>query len=489
MKSLDGQYGTDGNQIAESLLKTLDPQSVGALVSLGADVVMLVDRAAVVSQVHFTNPELAEYGLAKAVGKRLQDCVTIESVPKIDSMLSNDNRQDPIKGYQVNHKGGAKPDLPVVYSAYTAKDLPYTIVVGRELRQQFQDQQRLVQAQMELEADYRELQEAETRYRTAFKVAAAAYVMMDGEKRTVLDANAAAMALLSPHGGPVAGKPLRDLFHKQDRDRLGDAIGEARHSPNAVHIDGLRSARSETVSATIRSYRENGVTNLVLALWPAIEEQETRRQRKEPTIVSASVDLAELPEAAVQTDTDGIVLSANDLFLDLVHAPSHNQVIGRNFGIWFASAAIDIRVLYTRLRDEQSIRGFTSTMTDNLSGERGVSLSARFSQETGTVQFILVPQAAASERLTIPSPGAPDQAEGFSSLVGKVPLKDLMRESLDVIEKICIEEALEQTGNNRAYAAEILGLSRQSLYIKLRRHGLEDYRPRSADNGSASRSR
>lgn len=36
-----------------------------------------------------------------------------------------------------------------------------------------------------------------------------------------------------------------------------------------------------------------------------------------------------------------------------------------------------------------------------------------------------------------------------------------------VIEKICIEAALEITNNNRAAAADLLGLSRQSLYVKL----------------------
>jgi DNA-binding NtrC family response regulator len=56
--------------------------------------------------------------------------------------------------------------------------------------------------------------------------------------------------------------------------------------------------------------------------------------------------------------------------------------------------------------------------------------------------------------------------------VGRVPLKDLVRESTDMIEKLCIEAALEITGDNRASAAEILGLSRQSLYAKLRRYGL-----------------
>jgi hypothetical protein len=43
-------------------------------------------------------------------------------------------------------------------------------------------------------------------------------------------------------------------------------------------------------------------------------------------------------------------------------------------------------------------------------------------------------------------------------------------------EKICIEAELELTGDNRAAAAEMLGLSRQSLYVKLRRYGLSDIR-------------
>ena len=47
-----------------------------------------------------------------------------------------------------------------------------------------------------------------------------------------------------------------------------------------------------------------------------------------------------------------------------------------------------------------------------------------------------------------------------------------MRESTDVIEALCIEAALELTHDNRASAAELLGLSRQSLYAKLRRYGI-----------------
>ncbi|MBX9468741.1 MAG: PAS domain-containing protein [Rhizobium sp.] len=283
MKPLNGHSGTDGFAVADSLLKTLDLDSIGSLVSLGADVVILVDRNDIVSQIYIAGKDLTDYDLAKTVGKRLQDCVTIESVPKIDSMLSADSSHHPVRGYQVNHKCAGKPDLPVVYSAYSAKDFPYTIVVGRELRQQMHDQQRLVQTQLELEADYRELKEAETRYRTAFKVATVAYVMLDGERRTILDANPAAASLLSSTSAPLSGKSIRDLFGKQDRDRLSDAISEARHSPDPVNLDGISIAKGPTVSLTIRSYRENGITNVLLALWPSEQDQETKRQRTEKT--------------------------------------------------------------------------------------------------------------------------------------------------------------------------------------------------------------
>jgi DNA-binding NtrC family response regulator len=53
-------------------------------------------------------------------------------------------------------------------------------------------------------------------------------------------------------------------------------------------------------------------------------------------------------------------------------------------------------------------------------------------------------------------------------------LRELVRETTDVIERMCIEAALKLTGDNRVTAAEMLGLSRQSLYVKLRRYGLAD---------------
>ena len=69
----------------------------------------------------------------------------------------------------------------------------------------------------------------------------------------------------------------------------------------------------------------------------------------------------------------------------------------------------------------------------------------------------------------------PHSVEQLSQLVGRVSLKDLVRQTTDMIEKMYIEAALEMTGDNRASAAEMLGLSRQSLYVKLRRFGLRQF--------------
>jgi len=67
----------------------------------------------------------------------------------------------------------------------------------------------------------------------------------------------------------------------------------------------------------------------------------------------------------------------------------------------------------------------------------------------------------------------PRSVEQMTELVGRVSMKALVRETTDLIEKLCIEAALAYTSDNRASAAEMLGLSRQSLYVKLRRYGMQ----------------
>jgi len=62
--------------------------------------------------------------------------------------------------------------------------------------------------------------------------------------------------------------------------------------------------------------------------------------------------------------------------------------------------------------------------------------------------------------------------ESVVELIGRESLRDIVAKTTDVVEKMCIETAVELTSNNRVAAAEMLGLSRQSLYVKLRKYDL-----------------
>ena len=65
-------------------------------------------------------------------------------------------------------------------------------------------------------------------------------------------------------------------------------------------------------------------------------------------------------------------------------------------------------------------------------------------------------------------------AENLVEMIGRVPMKDMVRDTTDVIERMCIEAALKLSLNNRALTARVLGLSRQALYLKMRRFGIDD---------------
>ena len=62
--------------------------------------------------------------------------------------------------------------------------------------------------------------------------------------------------------------------------------------------------------------------------------------------------------------------------------------------------------------------------------------------------------------------------QNVMKLVGSAPLKELVADTSDVVERLCIETAIKLTANNRVAAADMLGVSRQSLYVKLRKYDL-----------------
>ena len=185
------------------------------------------------------------------------------------------------------------------------------------------------------------------------------------------------------------------------------------------------------------------------------------------------------PDGLVVTDLEGVVLAANTEFVGLCQMAGEEQMRGQSLERWLGRSEVDLGVLVSNLRQRGAVKLFATT----LRGEFGASTEVEISAVTVTradpvllgftvrdVGRRLPPEATAAQAL-------PRSVNQLTELVGRVPMKDIVGETTDLIEKRCIEAALELTRDNRASAAEILGLSRQSLYVKLRRYGLGDLGP------------
>ena len=173
------------------------------------------------------------------------------------------------------------------------------------------------------------------------------------------------------------------------------------------------------------------------------------------------------------TDEALNIIDVNLAFLELSQLPSAESAKGQSLSRFVGRAGVDINVLMANLRDHGWVRNFSSIVRTLYGAQDDVEISA-VSVREGLEAFhgFVIRATKRPSQTVIAARELPRTTEQLTELVGRVPLREIVRETTDVIEKMCIEAALNITSNNRASAAEVLGLSRQSLYTKLNRHGL-----------------
>lgn len=188
------------------------------------------------------------------------------------------------------------------------------------------------------------------------------------------------------------------------------------------------------------------------------------------------------PDGFVVTDLDGRVLLANHAFVELAQLGSEEQLRDQLLDRWLGRPGVDLSVMLATLRQQGAVRLFATSLRGELGVQADVEISG-VAVPDGDPPCLGFTVRHVGRRLGTElqaGKAAPRSVEQLMQLVGRMPLKDLVRESTDLIEQLCIESALELARDNRAAAAEMLGLSRQSLYVKLHRYGLGDLDPLSA---------
>jgi PAS domain-containing protein/DNA-binding protein Fis len=424
--------------------------------------------------------------------------------------------------------------LPVVAGEPPHSEASVVLACGRDMRPAVQMQRRLVDAQQLMERDYWRFREAETRYRTLFQSSPDAVLIVEGPSHRVLEANPAAELLLGhaaaakkPAGArPAAkkagtscvGQPLLTVLGSAAAEQVLGLMAQARNpvQPQTLAHEALPSAAVEValagqrVNVSVVLYRQEqvqyGLVRLVPLLQAADEDAQagaslpTSRTHgagavagrgapssTRPTEALSHAYAQQVSDAVVFTDAQGHVLSANPAFAALAQLDGAADWQGQHLGRWLGQTGVELGVLLGQLRQGRQVGSFATQVRGEFGAVATVDLSAVTLQLHGGAQpaqpalaFTLRDQgrrAAAEATRPVDDTAEPKLARSaseLSELVGRMPMKDIVSETSDMIEKLCIEAALQMSRDNRALAAQLLGLSRQSLYVKLRRYGLGD---------------
>jgi transcriptional regulator PpsR len=463
-------------------LADLDADAAAELITAAADVVLILDEAGVIRDLAFGSEDLAAQGCNEWLGKTWSQTVTVESQPKVEAMLKQAVSGDGVRWRHVNHPvlgGGA--DLPLSYSVVpvrrkgqpAATASTHTLAFGRDLRAQVALQQRLVTAQLSLERDYWRLRQVETRYRLLFQMAAEPVLILNGSIAKVEEANPAAHELFGEKA-KRAGWTLTDSLDAESAEALRALLERLRATGKAEPLSLRLEGHAQPLVLTASQFRQDN--NLHFLLRFALSGAQPSAGRSDSGQQQLLQVMESAPDAFVVTDLDGRVLSVNRAFLDLGQLASQDQAQGQLLDKWLGRTGVDFRVLLSNLRQHGAVKLFATQMRGDLGASAEVEISA-VAVATGEQRCLGFVIRDMGRRLTADGRGVkelPRSASQMTELVGRLPLKDIVRETTDLIEQLCIEAALQLTGDNRASAAEMLGLSRQSLYIKLRRFGIGD---------------
>jgi len=452
-------------------LGDLDAEIAAELIAATADIALIIDAKGVIRDVSLGSDEFLEEGFDAWVGKPWIETVTAESRPKIEEMLRDSANKAPPRWRQVNHPSKNGSDVPVRYSALRVSDSGRVVAVGRDLRPVAALQQRLVDAQQSMEREYARLRHAETRYRLLFQIASQPVLIVDANSMKVVEANPAASQLLNKPVKRLSGRAFLDLFDAESEKAVQAHLAQVRATGRADEITAnLKDGQTETmVGASL--FRQENASHFLIRMSPA--EADTAGSKVGSKLFSV---VTNLPDGFVVTDLDRRILTANSAFLDLAELASEEQARGESLDRWIGRPGVDLDTLIANIREHGFVRHFSTILRGEYGANEEVEISA-VSVPTGEYPCygFTIRNVGMRKQAETPRPRElPRSVEQLTQLVGRVTLKELVRETTDVIERLCIEAALELTGDNRASAAEMLGLSRQSLYSKLRRFGLGD---------------
>lgn len=338
------------------------------LVSVASDIALVIDDKGVIRSVALGGTEPVSAAAGEWLGRQWIDTVTPDTRRKVEDLLSEAAESGVSRTRHINHPSLAGSDLPVAYTAVRLGHGGPLLVVGRDLRAVSAMQQRLVDAQQSMERDYWRMRQAETRYRLLFQIATDAVLVVDADTLRIVDANRAAGRLF---GGTVQDMPGRQAGYAlapSSLPALEELLGTVRVSerPGDAMLDLASGGR---IHAWVSLFRDEGSTLLLMRAWP-------EGGQMPPAVDDAMLpELVRLtPDAVAFTDEQGVLLSANPAFVELVQGVDMASLRGRSMAAWLSGESDGLVSLLAAVRQSGTLR-----LATRLRNERGLTVDVELS--------------------------------------------------------------------------------------------------------------
>ena len=449
----------------------IDPGFLSEVLSTASDITLVVSADKIVTAV-MVNPHHPAFGrLDTWVGTKIIDLVSEDNHDKLNQRIVALNK--PGAGsvtLELNHQDAALLEFPVRYTMHLIRSDKSILMLGRDMRPIAEMQQQLVMAQIALERDYESQREMDTRYRVLMEATRDAVVLLAMNNGRIADLNAAAALMLGGSRADLVGAAIAQEFEGRRRGEFLESLSNIASADSVSPVELIARRSQRKLRVIPKLFRAAG-ERLMLCRLEATEHSPTQQSESNKNFERL---FHEGVDAVVFLDGDGIITFGNDSFLKLTDSTHLSNVRGRSLADFLARGTVDLRVLLDNAKRSRHLRIFSTKIVNEFNGQVAVEISATYLNDRPNPGFgLMIRDVSRVEFMRRPTTSGTDEGmRGVMDLVGSSTLKDIVAETTDVVEKMCIQTAVDLTRNNRVAAAEMLGLSRQSLYVKLRKFGL-----------------
>ncbi len=449
----------------------IEPEYLGSILAAASDIALFVKLDGKILSILVNESEKSLGKLSHWEGREIRDFLTSESIEKFDVVINQISAgQSVMHSVELNHQDNAIWQFPVRYSIHRLGMQDTILMLGRDLRSIAETQQQLVKAQIAIERGYEDSRSSDARFRMLMANTRDAVVFVSIIDGKVKEANTIAAATIGVPNDSLANTEFSSYFENYGQNGIINSLVAATEESSNLTISVGLSNGGKVVRIYPSLFRTSGQRYLLCRL-----EADADKVVKDDDLSKNLLSLYQSgPDAIVFTQSNGIIEAANEGFLDLINAPSLPKVKGRSLANFLTRGQIDLAVMLDNVVRSGQMRIYATELQNEFGVKLAVEVSvAKLGTASRPLAAFVIRDANRAETLRPrPNETKSESSSSVAELVGSATLKEIVGETNDMIEKICIETALEITKNNRAAAAEMLGLSRQSLYVKLRKFGL-----------------